>query len=190
MRCKPFDHTGFRIAASRKMMNVFSFHQVLKRLVVEFFPIIHLKIERFSPFTPLQYLRHGIRHRLSPSCSWRVPPTRVWKTHPPPSRDNDTRDYTWQCYSLQSNRAVHCSSIPYTITGRVGNRRRLGLCKVYLKSRWRTSRARRMVMLFALANRVTPPRLPGLSGSRYLDNRVFVDSSFFFFPFFFITLPV
>ena len=37
----------------------------MKRLVVEFFPIIRLKIDGFSPFTPLQYLRHGIRHCLS-----------------------------------------------------------------------------------------------------------------------------
>ena len=82
--------------------------------------------------------------------------------------------------------AVHCSSIPNTITGNVGNRRRLGLCNVYPKSRCKTSRARWTVIPLALANRVRPPRLPGLRGSRYRATNVPVESVFFFLEDFFL----
>ena len=44
------------------MMNAFLLHQILKRLVVEFLPVVRLEIDGFS--TSFQDLGHGFRHRL------------------------------------------------------------------------------------------------------------------------------
>ena len=52
---------------------------------------------------------------------------------------------------------------------------------MYPKSRSRTSWAHLTEMLFTLANRVKPPELPGLRGSRYRANKTPVESGFFLF---------
>ena len=61
---EPFHHTGFAITAGRKMMNVFSFHQILKRLIVKLLPVIRLKVDRF-PSPCLQNLVEGFRHSFT-----------------------------------------------------------------------------------------------------------------------------
>ena len=45
------------------MMNAFLLHQILKRLVVEFLPVVRLEIDGFS--TAFQDLGHGFRHRFT-----------------------------------------------------------------------------------------------------------------------------
>jgi len=60
-----FDHTGFGISTGGKMTNVFSFHQGLKGLVVQFFPVFRLQFPRFPSIIPFQNLLERCRHVFS-----------------------------------------------------------------------------------------------------------------------------
>ena len=175
---KPFHDTGFNISTGRKKMDASWFHQSLERLVVKLLTIIYLKIDGFSPLFQdlLKRCRYGLTclvlHVLNPGLFGEHIHHRQEVTVPSIILGNV--DYFNQI-------RVHCSSIPKTNTGVVGNRRLLGLCNVYPKSRSRTSRARRAVIFLALANRVNPPKQPGLRESQYRANSVPVESCFFRF---------
>ena len=65
--------------------------------------------------------------------------------------------------------------------GKVGNPfRRLGRCNVYAKSLRNKFWARLFEIFHVLAKRSTPPKLPGLEGSRYRLRRAWAGVTCFF----------
>ena len=175
---KVFHHTGLGIPAGREMMNAFPFHQILECLVVKLFSVIPLKVDGFSiPF--LQNLFKRLLHGFPCLVFYGL----------------DSGVFRKDVYHRQQ------IAIPAIVLGNVdhfdairrsllvdsehhhavGNWRCCGLCNVYPKSRSRTSRARLTVILLAFANRVRPPRLPGLCGSRYRFNNVLLVIFLFLF---------
>ena len=160
------------------------FHQGLKRLE-KFFPVIRLKIQGFLPSLRFKILAMASVTAFPVLFFYGFNPGVLGKpVHHRQKRYRYPRLYLAMLItSIRS--AIHCLSIPNTITGDVGNRRYLGLCKVYPKSRCKTLRVHWTEMTLALANRVRPPKLPGLRGSRYRANNTPVESVFFFLEDFF-----
>ena len=177
-----FHHAGFGVPGRGKVANASARHQASEGLVVKFFAVVRLKLEGGSTPGASQHLSkawvmgalvlalRGSTHAYFENTSMTQSRYRLPLLY-----------LAWLCTSTRS--AAHFSSGPNTRTGSLGNRRRVGLCRVYPTSRCKRARALPAEMPRDLANHCTPPKLPGCDGSRYCRNRVASEIFFFFSSF-------